>query len=86
MYSTFGHGAYNLKDTIGEHARMHEQGIAHSHRDINLNVLPKVSLSKSNIRGISIFDLDIDLISFIFILRTIALLGFAYLLVPNDTE
>ena len=35
MYSTFGPGAYGLKDSIDEHARMHELGIAHSHGDRN---------------------------------------------------
>ena len=35
MYSTFGQGANSLKDTIDEHARMHELGIAHTHGDSN---------------------------------------------------
>nr|WP_036902567.1 MULTISPECIES: photosystem II reaction center protein PsbN [Prochlorococcus] len=33
MYSSFGPGANGLKDTIDEHARMHEMGIAHTHGD-----------------------------------------------------
>ena len=31
MYSSFGPGASGLIDTIDEHARMHELGIAHTH-------------------------------------------------------
>ncbi len=33
MYNTFGPGANSLKDSIDEHARMHELGIAHTHED-----------------------------------------------------
>tara|TARA_B100001287_G_C22266339_1_gene337263 strand:+ start:101 stop:298 length:198 start_codon:yes stop_codon:yes gene_type:complete len=32
IYSTFGPGGKDLKDEIAEHARMHELGIAHSHK------------------------------------------------------
>ncbi len=35
MYNTFGAGAHGLTDSIDEHARMHELGIAHSHLDNN---------------------------------------------------
>ena len=31
LYETFGPGAENLRDTIDEHAKMHELGIAHGH-------------------------------------------------------
>tara|TARA_B100001250_G_scaffold72117_1_gene58549 strand:+ start:382 stop:621 length:240 start_codon:yes stop_codon:yes gene_type:complete len=31
IYITFGPGAKNLTDSIDEHARMHELGIAHGH-------------------------------------------------------
>ena len=31
IYATFGPGAKDLKDTIDEHAKMHELGIAHGH-------------------------------------------------------
>ncbi len=31
MYTSFGPGAEGLTDSIDEHARMHELGIAHSH-------------------------------------------------------
>ena len=31
MYSTFGPGSKTLTDSIDEHARMHELGIAHTH-------------------------------------------------------
>ncbi|KGG34588.1 MULTISPECIES: hypothetical protein [Prochlorococcus] len=31
MYSTFGAGSKLLIDSIDEHARMHELGIAHTH-------------------------------------------------------
>ena len=31
MYNSFGAGAHGLRDTIDEHTRMHELGIAHSH-------------------------------------------------------
>ena len=33
MYSSFGAGSHGLTDSIDEHARMHELGIAHSHGD-----------------------------------------------------
>ena len=31
IYLTFGPGAEELRDTIDEHAKMHELGIAHGH-------------------------------------------------------
>ena len=31
LYFTFGSGKKELRDPIGEHARMHELGIAHGH-------------------------------------------------------
>ncbi len=31
MYNSFGPGANGLKDSIDEHTRMHELGIAHTH-------------------------------------------------------
>ena len=31
VYSTFGSGSKQLRDTIDEHAKMHELGIAHGH-------------------------------------------------------
>ena len=31
MYSSFGPGSKTLVDSIDEHARMHELGIAHNH-------------------------------------------------------
>ncbi|WP_041391152.1 photosystem II reaction center protein PsbN [Prochlorococcus marinus] len=33
MYNSFGPGAKGLTDSIDEHARMHELGIAHTHGD-----------------------------------------------------
>ena len=33
LYNTFGRGGKDLKDQIKEHARMHDLGIAHGHRD-----------------------------------------------------
>ena len=32
IYITFGSGAKDLRDSIDEHAKMHELGIAHGHR------------------------------------------------------
>ena len=38
IYLSFGSGADNLRDSIDEHARMHELGIAHGHtRKRNFN-------------------------------------------------
>ena len=31
LYATFGEGAKELRDTIDEHAKLHELGIAHGH-------------------------------------------------------
>ena len=31
IYATFGPGSKELRDTIDEHAKMHELGIAHGH-------------------------------------------------------
>ena len=31
VYASFGPGSKDLRDTIDEHARMHELGIAHGH-------------------------------------------------------
>ena len=31
IYSTFGSGSKELRDTIDEHAKMHELGMAHGH-------------------------------------------------------
>tara|TARA_B100000941_G_scaffold34981_1_gene20902 strand:- start:42 stop:257 length:216 start_codon:yes stop_codon:yes gene_type:complete len=33
IYTTVGPSSYKLRDTIKEHARMHELGIAHGHND-----------------------------------------------------
>ncbi len=33
IYLTFGGGSKQLRDTIDEHAKMHELGIAHGHGD-----------------------------------------------------
>ena len=35
IYTTVGPSSYKLRDTIKEHARMHELGIAHGHNDKN---------------------------------------------------
>ena len=32
IYTTVGPSSYKLRDTIKEHARMHELGIAHGHK------------------------------------------------------
>ena len=32
IYVTFGSGGKDLRDSIDEHAKMHELGIAHGHR------------------------------------------------------
>ena len=32
IYTTVGPNSHKLRDTIKEHARMHELGIAHSHK------------------------------------------------------
>ena len=31
IYATFGYGSKELRDTIDEHSKMHELGIAHGH-------------------------------------------------------
>jgi len=36
IYLTFGGGSKQLRDTIDEHAKMHELGIAHGHGDSRL--------------------------------------------------
>ena len=33
VWQTFGTGGKDLRDPIGEHARMHELGIAHGHNE-----------------------------------------------------
>ncbi len=33
LYLTFGPGKKDLRDAIDEHAKMHELGIAHSHKE-----------------------------------------------------
>ena len=33
IYLTFGPGADGVRDPIDEHAKMHELGIAHGHKD-----------------------------------------------------
>ena len=33
IYLTFGSGKKNLRDAIDEHAKMHELGIAHTHKE-----------------------------------------------------
>ena len=35
IYTTVGPSSYKLRDTIQEHARMHELGIAHGHNNHN---------------------------------------------------
>ena len=37
IYTTLGPSSYKLRDTIQEHARMHELGIAHGHNGHNHN-------------------------------------------------
>ena len=37
IYTTVGPSSHKLRDTIQEHARMHELGIAHGHNDHNHN-------------------------------------------------
>ena len=37
IYTTLGPSSYKLRDTIKEHARMHELGIAHGHNHHNHN-------------------------------------------------
>ena len=35
IYTTVGPSSYKLRDTIKEHARLHELGIAHGHNNHN---------------------------------------------------
>ena len=37
IYTTVGPSSYKLRDTIKEHARLHELGIAHGHSNNNHN-------------------------------------------------
>ena len=37
IYTTVGPSSYKLRDTIKEHARLHELGIAHGHNGQNHN-------------------------------------------------
>ena len=37
IYTTVGPSSYKLRDTIKEHARIHELGIAHGHNHHNHN-------------------------------------------------
>ena len=37
IYTTVGPSSYKLRDTIKEHARLHELGIAHGHNSQNRN-------------------------------------------------
>ena len=37
IYTTIGPSSYKLRDTIKEHARLHELGIAHGHNNHNHN-------------------------------------------------
>jgi len=37
IYTTVGPSSYKLRDTIKEHARLHELGIAHGHKSHNHN-------------------------------------------------
>ena len=37
IYTTVGPSSYKLRDTIKEHARLHELGIAHGHNSHNHN-------------------------------------------------
>ena len=37
IYTTVGPSSHKLRDTIKEHARMHELGIAHGHNNQNQN-------------------------------------------------
>ena len=39
IYTTVGPSSYKLRDTIKEHARLHELGIAHGHNSHNHNCL-----------------------------------------------
>ena len=37
LWFTFGPGGKTVKDPIAEHAKMHELGIAHTHRDSGIS-------------------------------------------------
>ena len=37
IYTTVGPSSYKLRDTLREHARLHELGIAHGHNNHNHN-------------------------------------------------
>tara|TARA_B100000963_G_C22549596_1_gene636122 strand:- start:850 stop:1191 length:342 start_codon:yes stop_codon:yes gene_type:complete len=41
IYMTFGSGKQGLRDEIEEHSRMHELGIAHSHKEGSYRQLTK---------------------------------------------
>ena len=42
IYSTVGPSSYKLRDTIKEHARLHELGIAHGHNTLNHNEIDHI--------------------------------------------
>ena len=42
IYTTVGPSSHKLRDTIKEHARMHELGIAHGHNDHNHNEAERI--------------------------------------------
>ena len=48
MYNSFGPGSKALTDLIDEHSRMHELGIAYTHRPLS-NVLLKKIIYKANL-------------------------------------
>ena len=49
IYTTVGPSSYKLRDTIKEHARMHELGIAHGHNHHNHNEAEHIHLVDRNV-------------------------------------
>ena len=45
IYTTVGPKSKKLRDTIEEHSRMHDLGIAHSHKEKSYNLADKLSKS-----------------------------------------
>ena len=44
IYTTVGPSSYKLRDTIKEHARLHELGIAHGHNNHNHDELSLIHI------------------------------------------